>query len=83
MPAGTGVCVVNTVRPRAFDRLASGRARWRTPGQLERRQRGVALVEVDDDRLTAHRPQRPDPADAEQRVLGQARLGVAVVQAAR
>ncbi len=40
----------------------------------------MALVEVDDGRLVAHRAQRPDAADAEQRVLRQPGLRVAVVQ---
>ncbi len=51
-------------------------------GQLQRGQGGVALVEVDHPGLVAHRPQRPDPPDAEQRVLGQPGLGIAVIEAA-
>jgi hypothetical protein len=50
-------------------------------GELERDERGVALVEVHDARLDPHRLQRAHAADAEQHVLGQARVLVADVQA--
>ena len=58
--------------------LARGRERRRElprpmqrPGaaSCERRQRGVALVEVDHAGLDPERAQRPDAADAEQHVL--------------
>ncbi len=49
--------------------------------QLERGERGVALVEVHDAGLDAERVQRPHAADAEQQVLAQAHVGVAHVEA--
>ena len=48
---------------------------------LERGERRVALVHVHDAGLDAERAQGDDPAGAEQRVLLQARAGIAVVQA--
>ena len=73
--------VVNTVRARARASACSSELAVAVAGQLERRQRGVALVEVDHPGLVAHRAQGADAADAEQRVLGQPGLRVAVVQA--
>src|SRR5207302_10660845 len=54
-------------RERLVERGAAGD---RPPRHLERRERRVALVEVEDAGLDAHRPQRPQPADAEHGVLG-------------
>ena len=49
-------------------------------GELNRRQRGVALVEMDHAGLDAERPQGPDPTHAEQHVLGQAGVAVGLVE---
>ena len=48
--------------------------------ELERGERGVALVEVYDARLDPERAQRADAADAEQDVLREPRFGVGDVQ---
>ena len=50
---------------------------------LERHERGVALVEVQDAGLDAERGERAGAADAEQDVLGEPRVGLADVQARR
>ena len=52
-------------------------------GELERGERGVALVHVDDGRLDPELAQRTHPADAEQPVLREADRAVALVQPAR
>jgi hypothetical protein len=62
---------------RRLERLARAQ---RLAGELERRQRRVAFVEVDDRRVKAQGAQRPHPAHAEQDVLRQARLLVGHVQ---
>jgi hypothetical protein len=49
--------------------------------ELQRGQRSVAFVEVHDAWLDAHRAQRAHAADAQQRVLGQAQVAPAGVQA--
>ena len=50
-----------------------------TVQSLERRQRGVALVQVDHVGLDAERPQQAHAADSQQRILRQAHLTVALV----
>ena len=83
MPAGTGVWVVNTQRARASrERRPRAAAPVRHPigGELERSERRVALVEVEDARLDPEHPQRPDGADPEQGVLAEARERVALVE---
>ena len=50
-------------------------------GELERRERGMTLVEVEDAGLDPERAQRPHGADPEQPVLPEARERVALVQA--
>ena len=82
LPAGTGVWVVNTVRWRARASACSSESPLPSRAQLERRERRVPLVEVDHARLVAERAQRADPADAEQRVLGEPCVGVTVIQPA-
>ena len=85
MPAGTGVCVVKTVRERARS-SASSTAAPRSQllaRELERGERRVALVHVDDAGLDAERAQRAHAADAEQDVLRQPRARVADVEPRR
>src|SRR3712207_9006367 len=50
--------------------------------ELERGERGVALVEVDQAGLDAQRLERAHAAGAEQRVLREAHVGIRRVQAA-
>ena len=50
------------------------------PGALREQERRVALVEVPDRRLDAERPQRPDPADAEDELLVEPHLAAADVE---
>ena len=68
LPAGTGVWVVKTQRSRAAASASSVGvpARDLLGGELERGQRGMALVEVQDARLDAERAQRTHGPDAEQ-----------------
>ena len=90
MPAGTGVCVVNTVPARETSSAASKeRGAVRGVGELadplQPEEAGVALVGVEHLGLgrAGHpgvRPDRPHPADAEQHLLAQPVLGVAAVQ---
>ena len=78
------MCVVKTVRaPRLVERLLEARPLPVDPGArgLDRRQRRVALVHVHDARLDPQLAQRRGAADAEDRVLREPRVGVAVVQA--
>ena len=51
--------------------------------ELDRRERRVALVQVDHARIDPERPQRAHAADPEQRVLGEPDVPVAFVQPAR
>ena len=57
--------------------------RDRVGRELERGERGVALVQMEHRRIEAEGLEQPDPADPEQRVLGQPRLAVRHVQPAR
>jgi hypothetical protein len=68
--------------PRGGDRLLE-REPLRTlfARQLERRERRVSLVQMDDAGVDAERAQRTHTADPEQGVLGEAGLAVAVVEA--
>ena len=82
MPAGTGVCVVNTPPART---ASTASAKVRPLGDeladaLERQEAGVALVGVEHLGLEAERPQHAHAADAEHDLLAQAVLGVAAVQ---
>ena len=83
MPAGTGVCVVNTVRARTTCSACSGStAVLDQPAHaLEREEARVALVHVEDGGLDAAGGERLDAADAEQDLLAQAVLAVAAVEA--
>ncbi len=51
--------------------------------ELERRERRMALVQVDDGRLDPERVEHPGAADPEQAVLGEAHGAVALVEPAR
>jgi len=51
--------------------------------ELEAREGGVALVEVHDGRVDVHRAQRAHATDPEHRVLGEAQVALADVQARR
>ena len=84
-PAGTGVCVVNTVLcahrlERVVERLALLDV---LADALQRDERGVAFVQVPHRRLDAQRAQRPHAADAEDDFLLDARLAIAAVEARR
>ena len=72
MPAGTGVCVVNThALARGGERVVERDARRDLLGrELERRQRGMALVEVEHAGLDSERAERAHGAEAEQRRTG-------------
>ena len=85
LPAGTGVWVVNTVRSRAAAMpVASDSPECIScAGELNRGERGVALVEVDHAGLETERGQRAHAAGAEQDVLGEADVLVGLVQPAR
>ena len=71
--------------------VADGRPQrvgWCTGGEpltreLDRGERGMALVEVEDRWLDAHGPKGPHPTDAEHRVLRQAHLPIALVEPRR
>ena len=63
-PAGTGVCVVKTVWARARPSASASGPPILRACQLERGQGGMALVEMQDAGLVAHRPQRANAADA-------------------
>ena len=83
---GVGVVPGRDRRVRGEDRLRAGggdavgeRAAVRARG-LERDERRVALVEVQQPRLDAHRLERAHAADAEQDVLRQAGVGLADVE---
>ena len=82
-PAGTGVCVVEHVRPhRRLSRGAELRPRrlHELSNPLQGQERGVALVEVAHRGLDPQRLQRPHPADPEDHLLPEAHLLVAAVQ---
>ena len=85
LPAGTGVWVVKTVEARTSS-SASARSAWpsamQRPQALERQERRVALVHVEDRRREADRGQRAHAADAQQDLLPDARLAVAAVERA-
>ena len=71
-------------RARGLDRLVGGHAGGdRLARELERRERGVALVHVDHAGVDAEPAEQPHPADAEQDVLGEPGRLVADVQARR
>ena len=68
---------MNTQRSRAAASASSCRSgRDVVGGQLERRERGVALVEVQHARLDPERAERADGAETEQAVLAEARQRV-------
>ena len=87
MPAGTGVCVVNTVPARQTS-IASSKLRPALgvlADPLQAEEPGVALVGVEHlgRRVAgqrAERPDRPHPADAEQQLLAQPVVAAAAVQ---
>ena len=83
MPAGTGVCVVKTVRARTACSACSGSTPSSTSvaHALDAEEAGVALVHVEDRGLDAAGRERLDAADAEQDLLAQAVLAVAAVEA--
>ena len=83
MPAGTGVCVVKTVRARTTCSACSGSTPSSTRPRTRsmREEAGVALVHVEDGGLDAAGRERLDAADAEQDLLAQAVLAVAAVEA--
>ena len=87
MPAGTGVCVVNTVPARHSSRASSKLrpVRGVLPDPLQPEEPGVPLVGVEHLRLgvpgqRAERPHRADAADAEQQFLAQPVIAAAAVQ---
>ena len=82
LPAETGVWIVKTLSARTRSRASSSAVAGRDvlPGPLREQERRVALVEVPDRRLDAERPQRPDPADAEDELLVEPHLAAADVE---
>ena len=83
MPAGTGVCVVNTVRARTICSACSGSTPLldEAAHALDAEEARVALVHVEHGGLDAAGRERLDAADAEQDLLPQAVLAVAAVEA--
>ena len=82
MPAGTGVCVVNTPPART---ASTASANVRPTGDvladaLEREEAGVTLVRVEHLRVQTECAQRAHAADAEHDLLAQAVLDVAAVE---
>ena len=83
MPAGTGVCVVNTPPPRVASMAAANGSPDddQLADALEAEEAGVALVGVEHVRLQAEGAERPHAADAEHDLLAQPVVLVAAVQA--
>ena len=84
MPAGTGVCVVKTVRARTTCSACSGSSAAPRPAAahaLDAEEAGVALVHVEHLGLDADGGERLHAADAEQDLLAQPVLAVAAVEA--
>ncbi len=85
-PAGTAVCVVNTVLA-ATASIAAAKStpclRDRDARTLQHLERGVPLVDVPDGRLVPERDERAHAADAEHDFLLEARLAVAAVEPVR
>ena len=81
-PAGTGVCVVNTVdaRSRCTRRVAVDAVVGELAEPLELQERGMPFVHVEDRRLDPERAQRAHAADAEHELLVDPVLAVAAVQ---
>ena len=76
-----GVDREHAVAPDRGERVVEGPAlRHELAGALREQERGVALVEVPDRGVEAQRPQRPDPADAEDELLVEPHLAAADVQ---
>ena len=84
MPAGTGVCVVNTVPARTASIASANESPPlgdHLADALEPEEAGVALVGVEDLAVLTNRLERTHAADAEEDLLAQAVLGAAAVQA--
>ncbi len=82
-PAGTGVCVVNTVDARSRSSASARRELLlldELAHPLELEERRVSLVQVEDRRLEAEAAQHAHAADAEHELLPQPVLAVAAVE---
>ena len=83
MPAGTGVCVVNTPPPRTTSTAAANGRPPPTSSRMRSRPRNPAWPSLvwKTSGSMSERPQGPDAADAEDDLLAQAVVLVAAVQA--